>query len=42
MPATALTQLPPGFNTLPAGAKEYGLALVAIPNDKVSSVYFSP
>uniref|UniRef100_A0A183FE22 Staphylococcal nuclease domain-containing protein 1 n=1 Tax=Heligmosomoides polygyrus TaxID=6339 RepID=A0A183FE22_HELPZ len=37
MPATALTQLPPGFNTLPAGAKEYGLALVAIPNDKVSS-----
>ncbi|WKX96677.1 hypothetical protein Q1695_012816 [Nippostrongylus brasiliensis] len=32
--ATSLTQLPPGFNTLPAGAKEYGLALVAIPNDK--------
>uniref|UniRef100_A0A158P6P6 Staphylococcal nuclease domain-containing protein 1 n=1 Tax=Angiostrongylus cantonensis TaxID=6313 RepID=A0A158P6P6_ANGCA len=34
VPASSLTQLPSGFAHIPAGAKEYGLALVAIPNDK--------
>ncbi|VDO09781.1 unnamed protein product [Haemonchus placei] len=34
VPATSLAQLPPGFASFPPGAKEYGLALVAIPNDK--------
>lgn len=34
VPASSLTQLPSGFSNIPAGAKEYGLALVAIPNDK--------
>ncbi|KAK6026184.1 tudor domain protein [Ostertagia ostertagi] len=34
VPAPSLAQLPPGFASFPPGAKEYGLALVAIPNDK--------
>ncbi|ETN74249.1 nuclease-like protein [Necator americanus] len=34
VPASSLAQLPPGFAHIPAGAKEYGIALVAIPNDK--------
>ncbi|KAK6047272.1 nuclease-like protein [Cooperia oncophora] len=32
--ASSLAQLPPGFASFPPGAKEYGVALVAIPNDK--------
>ncbi|VDM64518.1 unnamed protein product [Angiostrongylus costaricensis] len=35
VPASSLTQLPSGFAHIPSGAKEYGLALVAIPNDKL-------
>lgn len=34
MPATSCAQMPAGFSSMPPAAKEYSLALTAIPNDK--------